>query len=109
MPNNMATGSAAGHTVIPYHPFLFPYSLSLPCLALPVPSCLPLALRLPCAWLQVATEGLERLTALYQQGSRHVEALREATKKLRTLPLVDTELPTIALVGAPNVSRHGRG
>lgn len=62
-----------------------------------------------CAWLQVATEGLERLTALYQQGSRHVEALREATKKLRTLPLVDTELPTIALVGAPNVSRHGKG
>lgn len=36
---------------------------------------------------------------------RHVDALKEIAKSLRSLPSLDTSLPTLALVGAPNVGK----
>eukprot|EP00198_Chlamydomonas_reinhardtii_P004877 XP_001694213.1 nucleolar GTP-binding protein [Chlamydomonas reinhardtii] len=35
----------------------------------------------------------------------HVESLKEVAKKLRQLPSLDAGLPTLALVGAPNVGK----
>lgn len=34
-----------------------------------------------------------------------VDALKEVAKSLRNLPVVDVRLPTVALVGAPNVGK----
>ena len=42
---------------------------------------------------------------MFSSGARHVEALREVSRKLRSLPLVNVALPTVALVGAPNVGK----
>ncbi|GAX85127.1 hypothetical protein CEUSTIGMA_g12547.t1 [Chlamydomonas eustigma] len=57
------------------------------------------------AALQAASEGLEHMVNLYSSGAKHVDILRDMGKKLRSLPLVDVSLPTIALVGAPNVGK----
>lgn len=34
-----------------------------------------------------------------------MDALKEIAKSLRSLPSLDTSLPTLALVGAPNVGK----
>ena len=36
---------------------------------------------------------------------RHVDALKDIAMRLRSLPSLDTRLPTLALVGAPNVGK----
>ncbi|KAG2426728.1 hypothetical protein HYH02_014768, partial [Chlamydomonas schloesseri] len=50
-------------------------------------------------------EGMAAIEEVYVAGSRHVEALKEVAKKLRQLPSLDAGLPTLALVGAPNVGK----
>lgn len=51
------------------------------------------------------TEGSAALEKAYRAGARYVEDLKEIAKKLRSLPQVDHSLPTLALVGAPNVGK----
>ncbi|KAG1665231.1 hypothetical protein FOA52_011419 [Chlamydomonas sp. UWO 241] len=55
--------------------------------------------------VQIASEGLEQLTNIYSGGAKHIEALRDIARKLRGLPAADVSLPTVALVGAPNVGK----
>ena len=55
--------------------------------------------------LSLRDEGYERITAVYDRGSAAVEELKEIAKSLRRLPVVDPDLPTVALVGAPNVGK----
>ncbi|GLC36316.1 hypothetical protein PLESTB_000774700 [Pleodorina starrii] len=53
----------------------------------------------------LSEEGAEAIEAVFSAGARHVDALKEIAKKLRSLPSLDTSLPTLALVGAPNVGK----
>jgi len=50
-------------------------------------------------------EGVGELERVYRNGARAVDDLKEVAKKLRSLPVVDVSLPTLALVGAPNVGK----
>ncbi|GFR45396.1 hypothetical protein Agub_g6679 [Astrephomene gubernaculifera] len=50
-------------------------------------------------------EGVAALEAVFSAGARHVDALKEVAKQLRSLPSLDPSLPTLALVGAPNVGK----
>ncbi|GIL55842.1 hypothetical protein Vafri_11344 [Volvox africanus] len=53
----------------------------------------------------LSEEGTAAIEAVFTAGARHVDALKEIAKKLRSLPSLDTSLPTLALVGAPNVGK----
>ncbi|KAJ9520108.1 hypothetical protein QJQ45_030036 [Haematococcus lacustris] len=57
------------------------------------------------AALEAALEGCQSLEGVFRAGARHVEDLRTVAKKLRGLPVLDVGLPTLALVGAPNVGK----
>ncbi|KXZ49543.1 hypothetical protein GPECTOR_20g397 [Gonium pectorale] len=50
-------------------------------------------------------EGFAAIEAVFSAGARHVESLKEVAKALRGLPSLDSALPTLALVGAPNVGK----
>lgn len=51
----------------------------------------------------MASDGWDTTRAT--QGAVAVDSLKEVAKSLRTLPVVDLRLPTVALVGAPNVGK----
>lgn len=53
----------------------------------------------------VAEEGSEALAAVFAKGAKAVEDLKKVSRVLRSLPYVDPSLPTLALVGAPNVGK----
>ncbi|KAG2422991.1 hypothetical protein HXX76_015662 [Chlamydomonas incerta] len=55
--------------------------------------------------LAACEEGMAAIEEVFTAGSRHVDALKEVAKKLRQLPSLDAGLPTLALVGAPNVGK----
>jgi nucleolar GTP-binding protein len=50
-------------------------------------------------------EGFERVEAVFLRGAAGVDELKDVAKSLRRLPVVDPRLPTVALVGAPNVGK----
>jgi nucleolar GTP-binding protein len=50
-------------------------------------------------------EGTAELSRLFQKNSGCVRDLAAAARRLRRLPQVDPRLPTVALVGAPNVGK----
>ena len=51
------------------------------------------------------TEGFSKVESIFQRGADAVDELKELAKSLRRLPVVDPGLPTVALVGAPNVGK----
>ncbi|KAL4425825.1 hypothetical protein ABPG75_009841 [Micractinium tetrahymenae] len=55
--------------------------------------------------LALQEEGFARLEAVFSRGSYAVDELKDVAKSLRRLPVVEPELPTVALVGAPNVGK----
>lgn len=42
---------------------------------------------------------------MFTKGSKAVEDLKTIAKQLRKLPVVEPTIPTVALVGAPNVGK----
>lgn len=54
---------------------------------------------------EIALEGYETMARVYEKSSKCVQDLLLLAKALRKLPILDSELPTIALVGAPNVGK----
>ena len=52
-----------------------------------------------------AAEGAETLEKVFARGAKDLEDLRRVSKRLRALPFVEPGLPTLALVGAPNVGK----
>ncbi|KIY96994.1 hypothetical protein MNEG_10969 [Monoraphidium neglectum] len=52
-----------------------------------------------------AEEGAEMMQKVFSRGARYVEDLKRVSKQLRSLPYVEPQLPTLALVGAPNVGK----
>eukprot|EP00884_Botryococcus_braunii_P021816 jgi/Botrbrau1/8318/Bobra.0081s0007.1 len=55
--------------------------------------------------LAALEEGFERVQAVYNKAALALEDLKEMVKAVRRLPVVDPSLPTLALVGAPNVGK----
>lgn len=55
--------------------------------------------------LALQAEGFSRVEAIFNRGADAVDKLKELAKSLRRLPVVDPRLPTVALVGAPNVGK----
>jgi nucleolar GTP-binding protein len=55
--------------------------------------------------LVLQDEGFQKVQAVYERGSAAVEELKQVAKALRQLPVVDPIIPTMALVGAPNVGK----
>jgi nucleolar GTP-binding protein len=55
--------------------------------------------------LALQAEGFARVEAIFNRGADAVDELKELAKSLRRLPVVDPRLPTVALVGAPNVGK----
>lgn len=55
--------------------------------------------------LVLQEEGFQKVQAVYERGAAAVEELKQVAKALRQLPVVDPTLPTMALVGAPNVGK----
>ncbi|KAK9909858.1 hypothetical protein WJX75_008488 [Coccomyxa subellipsoidea] len=53
----------------------------------------------------LGVEGFESVAAMYKKGATAVDGLKDMAKQLRRLPVVDLTLPTVALVGAPNVGK----
>jgi nucleolar GTP-binding protein len=53
----------------------------------------------------VAEEGSQQLQQMFSRGSRTLEDLKGVARQLRALPYVDPAVPTLALVGAPNVGK----
>eukprot|EP00850_Spirogloea_muscicola_P013548 SM000092S24516 [mRNA] locus=s92:506468:510715:+ [translate_table: standard] len=53
----------------------------------------------------VAAEGFMRLEELFKRFSPAVDGLKEVAKTLRAMPVVHTRVPTLCLVGAPNVGK----
>ncbi|KAJ4874377.1 P-loop containing nucleoside triphosphate hydrolases superfamily protein [Raphanus sativus] len=51
------------------------------------------------------SEGVEKLELVFQQQGRAVDDLLSIAKVLRAMPVVDLEMPTLCLVGAPNVGK----
>ncbi|KAH0919115.1 hypothetical protein HID58_026775 [Brassica napus] len=51
------------------------------------------------------SEGVEKLELVFQQEGRAVDDLLSIAKVLRAMPVVDLEMPTLCLVGAPNVGK----
>ncbi|CAI5518964.1 unnamed protein product, partial [Closterium sp. Naga37s-1] len=54
---------------------------------------------------QATTQGMAQVEELYTRNSHVVERLKEITKRLRAIPVVRPDLPTLCLVGAPNVGK----
>lgn len=54
---------------------------------------------------QLLEEGTNELSRLFSKNSGCVRDLGAAARRLRRLPQVDPSLPTVALVGAPNVGK----
>ncbi|KFK42458.1 hypothetical protein AALP_AA2G259300 [Arabis alpina] len=50
-------------------------------------------------------EGVEKLELVFQQHGSAVDDLLSIAKVLRAMPVVDLEMPTLCLVGAPNVGK----
>jgi len=55
--------------------------------------------------IALQVEGFARVEAVFTRGAPAVDELKEIAKSLRRLPVVDPRLPTVALVGAPNVGK----
>lgn len=55
--------------------------------------------------LDLRDEGFAKVDSTYKRQSYMLEELKEVAKSLRRLPVVDPDLPTVALVGAPNVGK----
>ncbi|CAD7695087.1 unnamed protein product [Ostreobium quekettii] len=53
----------------------------------------------------IAEEGFDTMKRVYLRGSKSIEDLVGIAQKLRPLPMLDTAIPTLALVGAPNVGK----
>lgn len=53
----------------------------------------------------IAAEGFETMEKVYLKGSRAIQDLIGMAQRLRPLPVLDPEVPTLALVGAPNVGK----
>ncbi|KAL0665507.1 hypothetical protein Bca4012_102345 [Brassica carinata] len=51
------------------------------------------------------SEGVEKLELVFQQQGIAVDDLLSIAKVLRAMPVVDLEMPTLCLVGAPNVGK----
>ncbi|XP_021300426.1 nucleolar GTP-binding protein 1 [Herrania umbratica] len=51
------------------------------------------------------TEGLEKLQEIFKREGQAVDNLLYIAKTLRAMPVVDLEMPTLCLVGAPNVGK----
>ncbi|CAI5495434.1 unnamed protein product [Closterium sp. Naga37s-1] len=54
---------------------------------------------------QATAQGMAQVEELYTRNSHVVERLKEITKRLRAIPVVRPDLPTLCLVGAPNVGK----
>ncbi|KAK8972738.1 hypothetical protein V6N11_012932 [Hibiscus sabdariffa] len=50
-------------------------------------------------------EGLEKLQEIFKREGQAVDNLLYIAKTLRAIPVVDLEMPTLCLVGAPNVAK----
>ncbi|KAL4296605.1 hypothetical protein GQ457_12G008150 [Hibiscus cannabinus] len=50
-------------------------------------------------------EGLEKLQEIFKREGQAVDNLLYIAKTLRAMPVVDLEMPTLCLVGAPNVGK----
>ncbi|CAI7837836.1 unnamed protein product, partial [Closterium sp. NIES-54] len=50
-------------------------------------------------------QGMAQVEELYTRNSHVVERLKDITKRLRAIPVVRPDLPTLCLVGAPNVGK----
>jgi len=55
--------------------------------------------------LDLKDEGFANVDSTYKRQAYILDQLKEVAKSLRKLPVVDPKLPTIALVGAPNVGK----
>ncbi|KAI8107857.1 hypothetical protein M9435_002884 [Picochlorum sp. BPE23] len=55
--------------------------------------------------LDLRDEGFSQVESTYKRYSYVVEELKEIAKSLRKLPVVDPDVTTVALVGAPNVGK----
>ena len=55
--------------------------------------------------LDLRDEGFAKVESTYKRYSYVLDELKEIAKSLRKLPVVDTSLSTVALVGAPNVGK----
>lgn len=55
--------------------------------------------------LDLRDEGFANVDSTYKRQAYILDQLKEVAKSLRKLPVVDPKLPTIALVGAPNVGK----
>ncbi|XP_008788707.2 nucleolar GTP-binding protein 1 isoform X1 [Phoenix dactylifera] len=51
------------------------------------------------------SEGLKKLEEVFQLGKNAVDDLLNVAKTLRAMPVVDPQIPTLCLVGAPNVGK----
>ncbi|XP_044503496.1 nucleolar GTP-binding protein 1 [Mangifera indica] len=51
------------------------------------------------------SEGMERLEEIFNREGKAVDDLLNIAKTLRAMPVVDLEMPTLCLVGAPNVGK----
>ncbi|KAJ9563371.1 hypothetical protein OSB04_008531 [Centaurea solstitialis] len=50
-------------------------------------------------------EGTRKLEEIFQSDGKSVDELMQIAKTLRAMPVVDLEMPTLCLVGAPNVGK----
>lgn len=50
-------------------------------------------------------EGIKRLEEIFHADGKAVDELMQIAKTLRAMPVVDLEMPTLCLVGAPNVGK----
>jgi len=55
--------------------------------------------------MRALEEGEKELTAVYMNGCYALDELRVMSKTLRRLPVVDFDVPTVALAGAPNTGK----
>ena len=55
--------------------------------------------------LDLRDQGFQNVESTYKRYSYILDELKEIAKSLRKLPVVDPELSTVALVGAPNVGK----
>ncbi|KAF7077338.1 hypothetical protein CFC21_081898 [Triticum aestivum] len=51
------------------------------------------------------TEGRKELEEVFQRGQNAIEDLINVAKALRSMPVVDPHIPTLCLVGSPNVGK----
>uniref|UniRef100_A0ACD5ZZN5 Uncharacterized protein n=1 Tax=Avena sativa TaxID=4498 RepID=A0ACD5ZZN5_AVESA len=51
------------------------------------------------------TEGRKELEEVFQRGQHAIEDLIDVAKALRSMPVVDPHIPTLCLVGSPNVGK----